>query len=307
MVVRSRPSLFVILFTLQGSILPRVAPKILGISAFALAVVAVERAWPGPFPVGPGVAPFTLIGLALSIFLSFRNGACYDRWWEARRAWGTLILETRGLARTLPAVLGPEQEPLRRRSLRRVCAFAHALHAHLRGAGHKAEAEAARPWLPDSEADQALPPSPADAALTGLGQDLGNAFRAGTISDVVFGMLEQKIAALAQVQVICERILGTPLPFAYTLLLYRTAWLYCLLLPFGLAGTLGWATPVATALVAYTFFGLDALGDELEEPFGTEPNDLPLDAMLRQVEAIVRDALGEAPPPPLHPEKSVLR
>ena len=303
MVVRSRPSLFVVLFALQGSILPRVAPKILGISLSALAVVAVERVWPEHFQVGPGIAPFTLIGVALSIFLSFRNGACYDRWWEARRAWGTLILETRGLARTLPAVLGPDQEALWRQSLRRVCGFAHALHAGLRGTG--LEAEAARPWLPASEAG-AVHPSPADAVLAGLGRDLGRAFRAGTISDIVFGMLEQKIAALAQVQIVCERIQSTPLPFAYTLLLYRTAWLYCLLLPFGLAGTLGWATPVATALVAYTFFGLDALGDELEEPFGTEPNDLPLDAMLRQIEATVLDALGEAPPPPLRPKNSVL-
>ncbi|KQP51462.1 bestrophin [Methylobacterium sp. Leaf399] len=306
MVVRSRPNLFVVLFALQGSILPRVAPKILGISATALAVVAIERAFPELFPVGPGIAPFTLIGLALSIFLSFRNGACYDRWWEGRRAWGSLILEVRGLARLLPAVLGPEQEALSQRSLRRACGFAHALHASLRGTGD--EAEVARAWLPAAEAEAlAHSPNPANAILAGLGGDFGRAFRAGNLSDIVLGMLEQKVAALAQVQVVCERIQGTPLPFAYTLLLYRTAWLYCLLLPFGLAGTLGWATPVATALVAYTFFGLDALGDELEEPFGTEPNDLPLDAMLRQVESIVRDALGEALPPPVRPEKSVLR
>jgi hypothetical protein len=59
----------------------------------------------GRFPVTAGIGPFTLVGLALSIFLSFRNGACYDRWWEARRAWGSLIVELRGLARLLPALL----------------------------------------------------------------------------------------------------------------------------------------------------------------------------------------------------------
>ena len=108
-------------------------------------------------------------------------------------------------------------------------------------------------------------------------------------------------------QAACERIQGTPLPFAYTLLLYRTAWLYCLLLPFGLAESLGWGTPVATALVAYTFFGLDTLGDELEEPFGTAANDLPLDALLRVVDGVVQDALGEPVPPPLSPERFWLR
>lgn len=75
----------------------------------------------------------------------------------------------------------------------------------------------------------------------------------------------------------------------------------------GLTGSLGWATPVVVALVGYTFFGLDALGDELEEPFGTEPNDLPLDAMVRAVDRIVQHALGEPMPAPLAPDGYWLR
>lgn len=304
MVVRSRPGLFAILFTLRGSILPQVAPKVVGITLVAVAVVAAERRWPEAFPITAGIGPFTLIGLALSIFLSFRNGACYDRWWEARRAWGSLVVETRGIARLLAALLpGPDHAALRRRNLRRLLAFAHALHAAVRG-GDEA---AAAPWLEPAEAGAlAGHPSPADAVLGGLAADLAQAYRTGALTDVLFGVMEHRIAAVAQVQVVCERILNTPLPFAYTLLLYRTAWLYCLLLPFGLAGSLGWATPVASALVAYTFFGLDALGDELEEPFGTDANDLPLDALLRTLDGIVLDALGEPAPPPLEPERYLL-
>ncbi|KQP34438.1 bestrophin [Methylobacterium sp. Leaf102] len=302
MIVRSRPGLLTILFTLRGSILPQVAPKVLGITAVALAVVAAEMRWPAAFPITAGVGPFTLIGLALSIFLSFRNGACYDRWWEARRAWGSLIVETRGIARQLAALLPePEHQDLRRRVLRRISGFAHALHAQVRGGN---EVAAASPWLPPGEADTLVRgPSAADAVLVRLTADLADAYRTGALTDVLFGLLEQRIAALSQAQVVCERIHGTPLPFAYTLLLYRTAWLYCLLLPFGLAASLGWATPLAVALVAYTFFGLDALGDELEEPFGTEPNDLPLDALLHTLDGVVLDALGEPAPPALKPER----
>ncbi|KQP93314.1 bestrophin [Methylobacterium sp. Leaf113] len=305
MIVRSRPSLFDILFTLRGSILPQVAPKVLSITLIAVIVVAVERRWPEAFPITAGVGPFTLIGIALSIFLSFRNSACYDRWWEGRRAWGGLVVETRGLARLLSALLpGEADEPLRGRALRRLSAFAHALHAQLRGGD---VAAAAKPWLPGAEAERlARHPSAADAVLAGLTTDLAKAYRRGALTDVLFATLEHKIAALAQVQVVCERIQNTPLPFAYTLLLYRTAWIYCLLLPFGLAASLGWATPVATALVAYTFFGLDALGDELEEPFGLAPNDLPLDALLHTIDGIVLDALGETAPPPLEPERYLL-
>lgn len=71
----------------------------------------------------------------------------------------------------------------------------------------------------------------------------------------------------------CERILNTPMPFSYALLLHLTAYMYCFLLPFGLVDTTGFMTPFVVAIVAYTFYGLDALGDELEEPFGLESND----------------------------------
>ncbi len=105
MIVRTRPNLLTLLFTLRGSIVPRVAPKLAGIVAVSCAVVWAESRWPALFPVSAGVTPFTVVGLALSIFLSFRNNACYERWWEARKHWGNLIGEVRNLARALPALL----------------------------------------------------------------------------------------------------------------------------------------------------------------------------------------------------------
>ncbi|ACB78618.1 protein of unknown function UPF0187 [Methylorubrum populi BJ001] len=306
MIVRPRPGLLTILFAMRGSILPKVAPQVVAIAALSCLVVAIEQRHAEWFPVTAGIGPFTLVGLALSIFLSFRNGACYDRWWEARRAWGSLIVEMRGLARLLPALLpDPEHEALRRRCLRRAVGFAHALHARLRGLD---EAEALGPWLPPEErAALAQRPSGADAALAGLTRDLAAATKAGALSDILFASLEHKIASLSAIQAVCERIHGTPLPFAYTLLLYRTAWLYCLLLPFGLAGSLGWSTPIIAALVAYAFFGLDALGDELEEPFGTDANDLPLDTLLHTADAAILDALGETGRAPPKADRFMLR
>lgn len=150
MTVRPRPTLLSLLFALRGSILPQVAPTVIGLTAFAALVVAAEQRWSQAFPVTAGVGPFTLIGLALSIFLSFRNSACCDRWWEARKLWGALIVETRGLVRTLTALFPePEHEALRRITLRGLCAFAHGLHANLRGTD---EAHAAAPWLPEGDA-----------------------------------------------------------------------------------------------------------------------------------------------------------
>ena len=87
------------------------------------------------------------------------------------------------------------------------------------------------------------------------------------------------------------------------MLLHRTSWIFCLLAPFGLWETCGLVTPVISVVLAYAFFGLDALGDELEEPFGLLPNDLPLDAMVRVIEIDLLEAIGERElPPPLLPK-----
>jgi putative membrane protein len=105
----------------------------------------------------------------------------------------------------------------------------------------------------------------------------------------------------------CERIHGTPIPFAYILLLHRTVYMYCLLLPFCLVGSVGWATPLMVGVLAYTFFGLDALGDQIESPFERLPNDLALDAICRTIEISLGALLGEQDlPEPLQPVDGVL-
>jgi len=99
----------------------------------------------------------------------------------------------------------------------------------------------------------------------------------------------------------------TPLPFAYSLLLHRTALVFCINLPFALAGSLGGWTLLPVLLIAYTFFGLDALGHQLEDPFALQPNSLPLHAMQRTIEREMLASLGETElPPPLAPQKGVL-
>ena len=297
MILRPRPTGWQLLYILRGSIVPAVAPKVLAIFVLAVGVSALGELW---HPLGierVSVAPFSLVGLVLTIFLSFRNNACHERWWEGRKQWGQLIVETRSLARECATLL-PGDAALRMRVLRNAIGFAHALAARLREGDMQA---AARPWIDDPQALSSRLNTP-DLLLARISAALAGARRDGAIDSLLYGVLEQRVTAMAGVQAACERIAGTPLPFAYTLLLHRCAWLFCVLLPFGLASTLGWATPVVSAVLAYAFFGLDQLGEETEEPFGTEPNDLPLDALVRTIEIDLLDSLGVRPlPAPLQP------
>ena len=302
MIVRPRPSFLSLLFIVRGSIVPQIAPKVLAIVAVAILATLLRGRFPQLF-VQNTTAPFSLIGISLSIFLSFRNSACYERWWQARALWGQLTIDCRSLARMIGSIV-PEaaDEPERRRMVTRCIVFSHALKARLRGAGALDS-----PWLATPGADGLAAVNPPQAALAALSGDLRALRTSGRIGDPTYAMLEERLTSLAAVQAGCERIMGTPLPFAYTLLVHRTAYVFCGLLPFGLVGSLGWWSPVVAALVAYTFFGLDALGDELEQPFSLHQNALPLDGMVRTVEIDLLASLGVTDlPAPLQPDRFVL-
>jgi putative membrane protein len=119
-------------------------------------------------------------------------------------------------------------------------------------------------------------------------------------------VLEQTLVNLCDRQGGCERIKLTPIPFSYTVLLHRIVAFYCALLPFGIMDAAKWGTPFVVLAVSYCFFGLDAVGDELEQPFGTDVNDLPLHAITRTIERNLRERIGQVIPPPLQSHRGVL-
>ncbi|WP_164017612.1 bestrophin family protein [Pyxidicoccus trucidator] len=310
MIVRPRPSPLRLLFVVRGTILPRVLPHVLGIAVLSCLVVWGFRQ-SGMRPLVASPAPLSLLGIALSIFLGFRNNASYERWWEARKVWGALLIELRTFSHEAITLLddGRTELPLAgqqvaRRLVHRNIAFAHALAAHLRG--HDAGEDISR-FVPEPERSRVLASANRpNALLRGHAEELAALRRQGRLSDIPWSTLSERVHALMGVLCACERIRFTPVPFAYTVLLHRTAYLFCLLLPFGLAEAVGWFTPVLSAMIAYTFFGLDRLSDELEEPFGDAPNDLPLLALARTAEMNLLEALGEPQPEPLRPRDFIL-
>ncbi len=277
---------------MQGSILPRILPHIIGFSLYAALVTFAVLHWDWATGLGQiGATPFLLLGVALSLYLGFRNNAAYERWWEARRLWGLLIYGSRNLSRAVMAIVPDGSE--RRALLMEALAFAHLLRGELRKIDTTDDARRFAPKTVDAVVGTL---NRSNATLHRMGMRIAHLKRAGTISDIDFRILDERLTGFAMMQAGCERISNTPLPFAYTLLLQRSAFAFCALLPLALAATAGWATVLFTALIAYCFFGLDELSQELEDPFGDEANDLALDALCRVCEISVFEALGEAPP-----------
>jgi putative membrane protein len=300
MIVRERPSAFQLFFIMRGSIVPRIKWQVaLTVTVAVLVTMAHGTLFSHKVTLTP--IPFSLIGLALAIFLGFRNTASYERWWEGRKLWGELVIRARSLARLIVHHVRPASGDADRPRImvRQLIAYAYVLKHHLRGTRD----DQSSTYLSDSDVRaMAASVNRPDQVLRLLSREVAALAADGRLDPMLVAQVEDNLTALAGVQAGCERIRHTPLPFSYSLLLHRTAYLYCFALPFGLVDTTGFMTPFVVGIVSYTFFGLDAIGDEIEEPFGLLDNDLPLEAMCRRVEIDLLEASGETDlPAPLQP------
>ncbi|MDH2237869.1 hypothetical protein N5K27_16340 [Pigmentiphaga sp. GD03639] len=292
MIIRPRPHWLRMLFIVRGSVLPGILPQLAAATLFAV-LVTVLHGQVFEWKVQLNFVPFSLIGLTLAIFLGFRNSTSYARYWEARSLWGTLLNETRSLVRqALTLADAPDKA---REFAMCLAAFVHALRHQLRNSDAGGDL---RRLLGDEGAafiGQARY-KPAMLLLQ-AGRWVGERRRDGSLDPVLVPPMEASLRKLSEALGGCERIASTPIPFTYAVLIHRTIYLYCLLLPFGLIDAIGAMTPVIVAFIAYTFFALEALAAEIEEPFGLEPNDLALDAMSGMIESTLREMLGEKLPP----------
>lgn len=304
MIVRDRPGALRLLLTLRGSVLPAIWRPV-AFSVLVATAATLASAPPVSFSMHLEPIVFSLIGMTLAIFLGFRNQACYERFREGRVLWGELLLASRTLTRQALVFIEPFTASERRRLVGLLLAAAHALRHELRGSAP--EADLAR-WLDAAAVARVLGRrARVQALLLEVGGLLRNAHRAGALPTYLFAAMDHEVQRLAAVHAGCERIRNTPVPFAYTLLLHRTVFVYCVLLPFGLVPSSGAFTPVVAGVLAYTFFGLDAVGSQIEQPFGDGENQLPLSALCRTLETDLLEMLGESElPPPLEPVDYVL-
>lgn len=268
------------LFVLQGSYFKRlIVPQVLlFIFSFVIYFYQTHIATE-PVPLNPSV--FAILGISLAIFHGFCNNAAYDRFWEGRKLWGTLVWLSRNIARqvlTLPNVSMAQKQAF----IRHQIAFVHSLRQQLRGEDNTANLQR---LLTVEEQQAVVGQNFIALRLTQImGQMLANWQAEQKIDVWQWQSLDTTLGEIAHVQAGCERINNTPIPYAYFVLLHRTVYLYCFMLPFGLGNTIGWVTPFVVSFVGYTFMALNEIVDEISEPFGTGENELPLGMMCDTIE-----------------------
>lgn len=258
----------VLLLFPQSPVFTTLLLDVLAIGFYAGAVVWIEVRFDLEAPLGPQI--LSLLGIILGLLLVFRTNTAYDRWWEGRRFWGQLTNTSRALARQVDALLPPEAQARRQEYAELLAAWPVALIKRLRGQDLR------EPGRLSSEIVRALQSDIRAGALP----------REATIS------LTPLMVAFDDIQGGCERILKTPIPFSYSSYVKQFVLLFALLSPFALADEFGYGTIIAEMFIFFSTMGLELLAGEVEEPFGQDKNDLPIDDIATGIALDVRAILS---------------
>jgi len=230
----------------------------------------------------------TLLGFVISMLLVFRTNTAYDRWWEGRRLWGSLVNNSRNLALKLNPLLGETEHKERDFFYAMIPNFAFALKNHLRG--HFVETEFIESplfKLSDLRRHEHIPAQIA-AAIVSKVTELQ---RRGVLQPEHLLFLNVELLSLMDVCGACERIHKTPIPFSYSSFIKKFIFFYCITLPIGYAFSLGYHVVLLAVFVFYVLASLEVIAEEIEDPFGTDANDLPADTICKAIEKTVQELL----------------
>lgn len=277
---------------LRGSVIPEIWPRTLLCSAIGAIASVLDAS-------GINVAlPFNSIipDLVLGLLLVFRTNTAYDRFWEGRRLWGTLVNTTRNLGRQIWINIQVETEAERAQKaavVRLLSAFAVALKLHLR---HEPFHAALKPLVtpPQLQKLDHQAHVPLQIAFW-IGDYLQQQYQRGRLPLYQLHGMQELLNGLVDVLGGSERILKTPIPLAYAIHLRQLLLLYCCILPFLVVDTWGIWTGLVTGIVSFTVFGIEEIGVEIENPFGHDPNDLPLDAICQTITQNMDEVLTTPP------------
>ena len=234
------------------------------------------------------VTMHSLLGFVISMLLVFRTNTAYERWWEGRKQWGALVNVSRNLAIRIAQIV-PQSEPVLRQYFRvLITNYALSLKEHLRSRSDRSELEVHQQLDLDAVMGKAhIPNALAQklyAAILQLRTD-------GRISEEQLLALDGMVNQFTDITGACERIRKTPIPYSYSAFIKKFIFIYVISLPFGIITDFGYATILVTVTVFYVLASLELIAEEIEDPFGTDTNDLPTDDIARTIQDNLKEIL----------------
>ena len=230
---------------------------------------------------------YNVVGLALGLLLVFRTNTSYDRFWEGRKLLGSMVNSCRNVALMLDTIIYKDDIETRKEFAELLSAFNFAYKEHLRE-GLKPEHI---PGLRDDYKKIVFASKHVPVAILKIIQRKVAELQAKDKTNNVFIGLNAELSTFTNNLGGMERIRNTPVPFAYAAHLQLFIWIYFFGLPFGLYDKFQWLSIPAVGFIALILLGINEIGVEIEDPFGDDPNDLPVDAVCANIEKNVTEIL----------------
>ena len=284
---------FEIALQTKGSVISAIYKRVLLSGIFG---VLVSILYHFKIPVSQPILSTVIPSIVLGLLLVFRTNTAYDRFWEGRKSWGAIVNTTRNLARQI--WISVDEKELKDKdhkiaALNLLVAFGVATKLHLRGEPVNSDLEALIPANKFTKLKMMNNP-PLDISIW-IGDYLQEQYQRNCINNYQCANMQELLNILVDNLGTCERILKTPMPLAYAIHLKQLLLLYCFLLPFQIVDDLHWWTGLISALVSFTLLGIEAIGLEIENPFGYDANDLPLDTICKVMKRNIDDLISITP------------
>lgn len=271
-------------------------PAIVGICLYSTLIVYLIVDFfdlPSSSPLKNVSLVHTLLGFVISMLLVFRTNTAYDRWWEGRKLWGALVNNSRNLALKMSQLLGPEEPQSRAFFAAMIPNFAFSMKNHLRGHFEEKEFQETELFTLDRLQTDMHVPSQIASAIVGRATELQ---RKGVLLPEHLLFINVELQGFMDICGACERIHNTPIPFSYSSFIKKFISIYCITVPLGYAYTMEYFAVGLCAFIFYVLASLEVIAEEIEDPFGTDANDLPADNICNNIQRTVNLLLTSQPP-----------
>lgn len=232
-------------------------------------------------------AMHSLLGIVLGLFLVFRTNSAYDRWWEGRKLWGSMVNNSRNFALKINAYLAKEKEE-RLWFAQMIPNFVFASKEHLRAGVQMTELDIIDQPTMELIKEAKHKPNRISSLLY---QRVSELNRKGLITSEQMLNLDKELKEFTDIIGACERIKGTPIPYSYSMFLKKFIFIYIVTLPFGFVTLSGYLTVPIVVVISYVILSVELIAEEIEDPFGRDVNDLPTDDLAVKIKDNVREIL----------------
>jgi putative membrane protein len=224
-----------------------------------------------------------MLGFVISLLLVFRTNTAYDRWWEGRKLWGSLVNNSRNFAIKLSAILEDEND---KKFFRKVIpSYADVLHKHLKNE------DTAKQLFDDLDLEIDHHKHKPNQVAKLMFQKINELYVAKKITGDQLIILNAEIQSFTEVCGACERIKNTPIPYSYSAFIKKFIFFYVMTLPFGYSFSLGYYVAPVVVFIFYVLASLELIAEEIEDPFGGDVNDLPTKKISENIKKHVEEIL----------------